>query len=71
MIAIANPPYGERLKNDDAESVLTSLERVPNLKGIVVVHPPQWKLKFSQLKIKQSESFNNQGLDLKLTLFAL
>ena len=71
VIVIANPPYGERLKNTDAEEVLMSMERVPNLKGLVVVHPPQWKLNFSQLKIKQSEGFNNQGLDLKLTLFAL
>lgn len=71
VIVIANPPYGERLKNTDAEDVLMSLERIPHLKGLVVVHPPQWKLKFSQLKIKQSEAFNNQGLDLKLTLFAL
>lgn len=71
VVVIANPPYGERLKNTDAEDVLTALERIPNLKGIVVVHPPSWKLNFSQLKIKQSEGFNNQGLDLKLTLFAL
>ncbi len=71
VYVIANPPYGERLKNNDAEAVLTSLERIPNLKGLVVVHPAQWKLNFSQLKNKQSENFNNQGLDLKLTLFAL
>lgn len=71
VIVIANPPYGERLKNTDAEDVLKSLERIPGLKGLVVVHPPSWKLQFSQLKIKQSENFNNQGLDLKLTLFAL
>lgn len=71
VIVIANPPYGERLKNSDAEGVLTSLERIPHLKAVVVVHPASWSLKFSQLKIKQSESFNNQGLDLKLTLFAL
>jgi len=71
VYVIANPPYGERLKNNDAELVLMSLERIPNLKGLVVVHPAQWKLNFSQLKIKQSENFNNQGLDLKLTLFAL
>ncbi|MES2803382.1 MAG: hypothetical protein V4654_12885 [Bdellovibrionota bacterium] len=71
VIVLANPPYGERLKNTDAEDVLMSLERIPNLKALIVVHPAQWKLKFSHLKIKQSESFNNQGLDLKLTLFAL
>ena len=71
VIAIANPPYGERLKNTDAEDVLMSLERIPNLKGLIVVHPASWKLSFSQLKSKQSENFNNQGLDLKLTLFAL
>ena len=71
VIAIANPPYGERLKNTDAEEVLVSLERLPNLKGLVVVHPATWKLPFSQLKSKQSDTFNNQGLDLKLTLFAL
>jgi putative N6-adenine-specific DNA methylase len=71
VFVIANPPYGERLRNNDAESVLTSLERIPGLKGLVVVHPAAWTLKFSQLKIKQSESFNNQGLELKLTLFAL
>lgn len=71
VIAIANPPYGERLRNTDAEEVLMSLERISGLKGLVVVHPSSWTLKFSQLKIKQSESFNNQGLDLKLTLFAL
>lgn len=71
VVVVANPPYGERLKNTDTEEVLISLERIPNLKAIVVVHPPSWKLKFSQLKIKQSEDFNNQGLDLKLTLFAL
>lgn len=71
VIVLANPPYGERLKNNDAEAVLTSLERIPNLKAVIVVHPAQWNLKFSQLKIKQSEPFNNQGLDLKLTLFAL
>lgn len=71
VIAIANPPYGERLKNTDAEDILMSLERLPNLKGVVVVHPASWKLQFTRLKIKQSENFNNQGLDLKLTLFAL
>lgn len=71
VIAIANPPYGERLKNNDAEQVLMSLDRLPNLKGLIVVHPAQWKLNFTQLKTKQSESFNNQGLELKLTLFAL
>ncbi|AZZ36511.1 hypothetical protein CIK05_06815 [Bdellovibrio sp. qaytius] len=71
VVVMANPPYGERLKNTDAEQVLMSLERLPNLKAVVVVHPATWKLNFSQLKIKQSENFNNQGLDLKLTLFAL
>ena len=71
VIVIANPPYGERLKNTDAEKVLMSLERLPNLKAVIVVHPAAWKLQFSQLKIKQSDNFNNQGLELKLTLFAL
>lgn len=71
VVVMANPPYGERLKNTDAEDVLLALERIPGLTAVVVVHPPQWKLPFSQLKIKQSEAFNNQGLDLKLTLFAL
>lgn len=71
VIAIANPPYGERLKSNDAEAVLVSLEKLPNLKGIVVVHPATWKLPFSKLKSIKSENFNNQGLDLKLSLFAL
>lgn len=69
VFVIANPPYGERLRNNDAESVLTSLERLPHLKGLVVVHPAAWNLKFSRLKLKESESFNNQGLDLKLSFF--
>lgn len=71
IFVLTNPPYGERLKNTDAEDVLMSLERMPNLEAVVVVHPASWKLQFSQLKFKQSESFNNQGLDLKLSLFAL
>lgn len=70
VIAIANPPYGERLKNTDAEKVLMSLERLANLKAIIVVHPAAWNLQFSRLKVKKSDHFNNQGLELKLTLFA-
>lgn len=70
VVVLANPPYGERLKNTDAVQVLTSLERLPNLKGVVVVHPSDWKFQFSRLKLKHSESFNNQGLELKLSLYS-
>lgn len=69
VVIIANPPYGERLKNNGAVEVLASLERLPHLQGCVVVHPPDWKFSFSRLKTKLSLPFNNQGLDLKLSLF--
>ncbi|MFN3453836.1 MAG: hypothetical protein ACK41T_02675 [Pseudobdellovibrio sp.] len=66
---IANPPYGERLKQSNALAVLHSLERLEGLKGGVLVHPHDWVFNFSRLKLKQSTVFDNQGLKLKLSLF--
>lgn len=65
---VTNPPYGLRLADDGAKSILEKLAEEAD--GLVVIHPEKWKFKFKKLSLKLSEPFNNQGLKLTFSIFA-
>jgi len=65
---VANPPYGMRLADDGARGILEKLGQEAD--GVLIIHPEKWKFNFKNLSLKLSEPFNNQGLALKLSLFA-
>lgn len=66
---ITNPPYGIRLADENAKEVLENIESFVD--GIIVVHPVAWRFNFRNLFQVSSEDFSNQGLNLKLSVFAL
>lgn len=65
---VANPPYGMRLADDGAKAILEKLSEEAD--GLLVIHPESWNFRMKNLTLKVSEPFNNQGLKLKLSLFA-
>jgi len=70
IFILTNPPYGERLSSNQALDVLYKIESSLDLKGIVMIHPESWNIKFKKLNFKRAINFNNQGLKLKLSLFS-
>lgn len=66
---VTNPPYGIRLADENAKQVLEKLE--PGIDGIIVIHPIAWKFNFKKMKLSESEDFNNQGLNLRLSVFTV
>ena len=65
---VANPPYGMRLADDGAKDILEKL--AVHADGLLVIHPEKWNFKIPNLVMVNSEPFSNQGLKLKLSIFA-
>ncbi len=66
---ISNPPYGERLKVNDLQSLLkASLNHyLPERASFVV--PREARMDFPQYSLKFSREFSNGGLDVKSLVF--
>lgn len=67
LFLLSNPPYGERLKDNQASKILENLSNKIKLKGALIVHPTTWSLKLQNLNKAFQIPFNNQGLELVLT----
>jgi putative N6-adenine-specific DNA methylase len=65
---VTNPPYGMRLADEGAKNILENFDSAVD--GLILIHPEKWNFNFKKLKLAQSEPFNNQGLKLKLSVFA-
>ncbi len=68
---VTNPPYGERLSSDQIPAILKRFEQLSMLKGIIVLHPIDWKFSFTKLRLSHTQPFTNQGLKLSLSIFRL
>jgi putative N6-adenine-specific DNA methylase len=64
---LCNPPYGIRISDDSALKVLHAQEY--QLNGLALVHPVNWNFKFKKLKLIEQTDFNNQGIQLKFSIF--
>ncbi len=65
---VTNPPYGMRLADEGARTILQKLGEEAD--GLLVIHPEKWNFNFKNISLKFTEPFNNQGLKLKLSLFS-
>ncbi len=66
---VTNPPYGERLSSEEIPAILKRFESLEMLRGMIVLHPTDWKFQFQRLKVSLSIPFSNQGLKLSLSIF--
>lgn len=71
MWLVTNPPYGHRLEEGSAVSIIERFERELDLSGLIVLHPESWSFKFQKIKLVSKNDFNNQGLRLKLSVYSL
>lgn len=67
---VTNPPYGERLKETNVSQILVNFETMENLRGVVVVHPKDWRFNFNKLRLSHAIPFSNQGLKLQLSIYS-
>ena len=66
---VANPPYGERLDNQDFQKVLQHFEELSSLQTLVILQPQAAKLALKNFKVSQQIPFTNQGLKLNLSIY--
>ena len=66
---ISNPPYGHRLDEGEARSIIERFANEGLLAGAIVLHPESWKFNFQSLRLSSQLDFKNQGLKLKLSVF--
>lgn len=65
---VTNPPYGIRLNDNQAKDIIQKL--ADEADGLIVIHPEKWKFNFKNLQLVECNSFSNQGLDLKLSVYS-
>lgn len=65
IVVVANPPYGERLQDENAQAILKQLLVLPSLHKMIVVHPESWT--WPKKNWVSSEPFSNQGLKVIMT----
>lgn len=68
---VTNPPYGHRLEEGSAISIIERFERELHLQGLIILHPENWNFHFQKIKLVSRIDFKNQGLRLKLSVYSL